>query len=235
VAAQLSARVASHATHAAPPTPQVAADDAAQVEPEQQPLGQLVGLQSLQAPPAQIRPAQSWQAAPPAPHALLAVPVRQVVPEQHPLGQDVRSQTHAPLTQRWPVPHGAPLPHWQAPVAEQRSEAAPQLTQALPETPQLATAAVLHVVPLQQPPRHEIASQMHAPPTQRCPAEQDGPAPHEQAPADEQPSATARSHVTHAAPAAPQRESETDVQVAPSQQPPGHDATLQTHLPLTQR
>ena len=175
---------------AAPPIPHVVVDDAAQVEPEQQPLGQLVGLQSLQTPPAQIRPAQSWQTAPPAPHALLAVPVRQVVPEQQPLAHDVRSQTHIPLTHRWPVAHGAPLPHWQAPVAEQRSDAAPQLTQALPETPQLATPAVLHVVPLQQPAWHDSVSQMHAPPTQRCPAAQAGPAPHEHAPADEQPSAT---------------------------------------------
>jgi len=231
----LSARVGSQATHAAPPVPQVTVDAVAQVDPEQQPLGQLVVLQSLQTPPAQIRPAQSWQAAPPAPQALLAVPVKQVVPEQQPLGHDVRSQTHAPLTQRWPVPHGAPLPHWHAPLAEQRSDAAPQLTQALPVTPQLATAAVLQVVPLQQPLRHEIASQMHAPPTQRCPLAQAGPAPHEHAPADEQPSATARSHVMHAAPAAPHRDSDGDTQVTPSQQPPGHDAALQTHLPETQR
>ncbi len=221
--------------HAAPPSPQVTADDAAQVEPEQQPLGQFVVLQSLQTPPAQIRPAQSWQAAPPAPHELLAVPVRQAVPEQQPLGHDVRSQTHAPLTQRWPAPHGAPVPHWQAPAAEHRSEAAPQLMQALPELPQLAAAAVLHVVPLQHPPLHESVSQMHAPPTQRWPAAQEAPAPHEQAPVDEQPSATAGSQVMQAAPAGPQRDSERDTQVAPSQQPPGHDAALQTHLPPTQR
>lgn len=109
------------------------------------------------------------------------------------------------------------------------------MTQALPETPQLATAAVLHVVPLQHPARHESASQMHAPPTQRWPAAQAAPAPHEQAPADEQPSAAAGSQVTHAAPTAPQRDSERDTHVAPSQQPPGHDAALHTHLPLTHR
>ena len=109
------------------------------------------------------------------------------------------------------------------------------MTQALPETPQLAAAAVLHVVPVQQPLRHESASQMHAPLTQRCPVAQAAPAPHEQAPADEQPSATAGSQVMHAAPAAPQRDSERDTQVAPSQQPLGHDAALHTHLPLTQR
>ena len=55
----MSARAGSHATHAAPPVPQVTVDDVAQVDPEQQPLGQFMVLQSLQAPPAQIRPAQS--------------------------------------------------------------------------------------------------------------------------------------------------------------------------------
>jgi len=109
------------------------------------------------------------------------------------------------------------------------------LTQALPDTPQLATAAVLHVVPLQHPLPHEITSQMQAPPTQRWPAAQAAPAPHEHAPADEHPSATARSQVTHAAPAAPQRAIDGDTQVTPSQQPPGHDAALHTHLPPTQR
>ncbi len=235
VLAQLSARVGSQVTQAAPPRPQLPVDGAAQVVPEQQPPGQFVVLQLLQTPPAQIRPAQSWHAAPPAPHALLAVPVRHVVPEQQPLAQDVLSQTQAPLTQRWPAPHGAPVPHWQVPAVEHRSEAAPQLTQALPETPQLPTAAVLHVVPLQQPLRHESASQMQAPPTQRWPAAQDAPAPQEQVPVDEQPSATAGSQVTHAAPGAPQRDRERDTQVAPSQQPLGHDAALQTHLPLTHR
>lgn len=235
MAAQLSARDGSQVTQAAPPSPHAVVDGALQVVPEQQPPGQFVVLQLLQTPPAQMRPAQSWHAAPPAPHALLAVPVRHVVPEQQPLAQEVLSQTHAPLTQRCPAPHGAPVPHWQVPVAEHRSETAPQLTQALPVMPQLPTAAVLQVVPLQQPLRHESASQMHAPPTQRWPAAHAAPAPHEQAPADEQPSATAGSQVTHAAPAAPQRDSEPDTQVAPSQQPLGHEAALQTHLPLTHR
>lgn len=221
--------------HAAPPRPHVAVDGAAQVEPEQQPPGQFVVLQLLQTPPEQMRPAQSWQAAPPLPHALLAVPATQVVPEQQPLGHDVRSQTHAPLTQRWPVPQGAAVPHWHVPVVEQVSEPAPQLMQALPETPQLAGAAVLHVVPAQHPLRHESASQMHAPLTHRWPLAQAAPAPHEHAPVDEQPSATAGSQVMHAAPAEPQRASERDTQVAPSQHPPGHEAALQTHLPPTQR
>jgi hypothetical protein len=233
VAAQLSARVGSQVTQAAPPSPQVVLDGAAQVEPEQQPPGQLVVLQSLQTPPPQMRPAQFWQTAPPLPQLLLLVPARQVVPEQHPLGHEVRSQTQAPLTQRWPVAHGAPVPHWQVPVAEQRSAPAPQLTQALPVTPQVAAAAGLQVVPAQQPLRHESASQMQMPAAQRWPALHAAPAPHAQVPDEVQLSATPGSQVMHAAPAAPHLDSDRETQVAPSQQPLGHEAGLQTHLPPT--
>jgi hypothetical protein len=56
---QLSARAGSQVTQAAPCDPQAVGRGAVQVDPEQQPLGQLVGLQSLHAPPAQTRPAQS--------------------------------------------------------------------------------------------------------------------------------------------------------------------------------
>jgi hypothetical protein len=118
VAPQLSARVRSQVTHAAPPNPQVAVERAAQVEPEQHPEGQLVVLQSLHTPPAQIRPAQFWQALPALPQLVLLVPGKQVVPEQQPLGHDVRSQVQTPVTQRWPAAHGPPAPHWQAPVVE---------------------------------------------------------------------------------------------------------------------
>jgi len=45
----------------------------------------------------------------------------QVLPAQHPFGHDVASQVHAPLTQRWPLPHTGPLPHAQAPAGEQVS------------------------------------------------------------------------------------------------------------------
>ncbi len=155
------------------------------------------------------------------------------MPEQHPLGHEVRSQTQAPLTQRWPAAHGAPVPHWQVPVAEQRSAPPPQLTQALPVTPQVAAAAVLQAVPAQQPLRHESASQMQVPATQRWPALQAGPAPHAQAPDDVQLSATPGSQVMHAAPVAPHLDSDGETQVAPSQQPLGHEAGLQTHLPPT--
>src|SRR4029079_10485117 len=57
--AQLSARETSQVTQAAPPVPHAIADPAVvQVEPEQQPPGQLDELQSAQAPPAQVPLAQ---------------------------------------------------------------------------------------------------------------------------------------------------------------------------------
>jgi hypothetical protein len=109
--AQPSARVGSQVTHAAPPEPQVLVDGAAHVEPEQQPPAHVVALQSLHTPPAQMRPLQSWQAAPPLPQLVLLVPAAQVVPAQQPLGQEMPSQTQAPARQRCPPPQGAPAPH----------------------------------------------------------------------------------------------------------------------------
>ena len=227
VTAQLSAWLGSQVTQAAPPSPQVVLDGAAQVDPEQQPPGQFVVLQSLQTPPPQMRPAQSWQRAPPLPQLLLLVPARQVAPEQHPLGQEVRSQTHAPLTQRWPPAHGAPVPHWQVPVVEHRSAPAPQLTQALPVTPQVAAAAVLQTVPAQQPAPHDSASQMQVPPAQRCAAPHSAAPPQVQAPVAEQASARVVSQPTHTAPPLPQVGSDGALQVAPEQQPPGQLVALQ--------
>jgi hypothetical protein len=52
---QLSARAGSQATHAAPPEPHAASEGAVQVEPEQQPFGQIFALQSVaQVPPVHI-------------------------------------------------------------------------------------------------------------------------------------------------------------------------------------
>ena len=229
--------MASHITHAAPPVPHDASDGDMQLDPEQQPPGQVVGLQSAQAPPAQMRPAQSWHAAPPLPQLAPVVPGRQVVPAQQPLGHEVRSHTHAPARQRWPAPHGTPAPHWHAPVAEQRSALpAVQAWQALPLAPQLSTVVgVLQTVPAQQPLAHENASHTQAPATQRWPLAHAALAPHAQLPAAVQLSAVAGSHETQTAPAAPQRVSDRDTQVAPSQQPVGHDAVLHTQRPVTQR
>ena len=237
VAAQLSARAPSHITHAAPPMPQLVVEGIMQVEPEQQPCEQVVGLQSAQAPPAQMRPPQSWQAAPPLPQLLPLVPGRQVLPAQHPLPHEVRSHTHTAPTQRWPAPHGAPAPHWQAPVAEQRSALpAAHAPQVAPPIPQASiVVGILQVLPAQQPLGHEKASHTQAPATQRCPLPQAAPVPHAQLPAAVQLSAATESQVTQTAPVAPQRVSDRDTQVAPSQHPVGHEAVLHTQWPPTQR
>lgn len=236
-AAQVLARVGSQVTHAAPPKPQVFIDGIAQVEPEQQPPGHVVALQSAHAPPAQMRPLQSWQAAPPLPQLVLLVPATQVVPEQQPPGHEMPSQTHAPDTHRCPLPQGTPVPHWQAPVAPQRSALTEEHVVQLPPTgPQLVSdSGVRHTPAAQQPFGHDKESQTQAPETQRWPLAHAAPAPHAQVPAVVQLSAVPVLHKEHAAPFAPQRKSDRDVHVIPSQQPDGHEVALQTHLPAVQR
>lgn len=73
---------------------------------------------------------------------------------------------------RCPGPHAGPLPHphtWverQAPVPA----SAVQLTQTLPVFPQAVSAMpTSQVAPLQQPPGHEVASQIQTPLLQRWP------------------------------------------------------------------
>jgi len=113
----------------------------------------------LQIPFWQPPAGQVWQSRPPIPHAPSTFPGWQVLPEQHPLGHDVPSHTQAPATQRCPAPQGAPLPHWQVPVAEQLSVVAgSHATHAAPPTPQVARARALQAPAAQQPPGHEVAS-----------------------------------------------------------------------------
>jgi hypothetical protein len=107
--------------------------------------------------------------------------------------------------------------------------------QAPPTAPQLASDRVLQAPAAQQPLGQEKASQTQVPLTQRWPLAQAAPAPHAQVPEVVQPSAAALSQEVQAAPPAPQRASERETQVAPSQQPLGHDVALQTHLPAEQR
>jgi hypothetical protein len=235
-AAQLSAREGSQVTQAAPPVPHAVADPAVvQVEPEQQPPGQLDELQSAQAPPAQAPLAQLWQAAPPVPQAVALLPGRQLVPEQHPPGHEVPSQTHAPPTQRAPLGHAAPVPHTQAPPAEQASAVRSQRTHAPPDLPHAVSEAGRQVDPAQQPVGHDVASQTQLPPRQRWPAPQDGPAPQAHEPAAVQWSAVAALQVVQAPPPAPQRASVAETQLVPSQQPVGHEVASQTQAPATQR
>jgi hypothetical protein len=96
-----SARVASQATHALPPAPQVETEGALHVVPVQQPEGQ---SQPAQAPRAHASPCgHGEQACPALPHARGSLPGLQVVPWQHPVVQEVASQTHRPAEHRWPA------------------------------------------------------------------------------------------------------------------------------------
>lgn len=155
--------------------------------PWQQPPGQLASLHT-QEPPTQAKPAP--QAAP-VPH--LQVPPEQVSalveshtpqepppvpqvavvlalhtpPEQHPFGQEVASQRHDPPTHRCPLAQAAPPPHEQLPVALQPSATdVLHVVHPLPPAPHEVTPAVSQVEPLQQPVPHDVASHVHAPPTQ---------------------------------------------------------------------
>ena len=80
-----SARTASQPTHMALPVPQVASAGLLQVDPEQHPVGQEVGLQLLQRPFVQVSPGmQVSQVPPPTPHELAESPSRQTPAEQQP-------------------------------------------------------------------------------------------------------------------------------------------------------
>jgi hypothetical protein len=69
-----------HRTQARPPPPHAVTLGVAQLEPEQQPVGHVVGLHVVHTPPLHTPPVHAEQAAPPVPHALVAVPAMHVVP-----------------------------------------------------------------------------------------------------------------------------------------------------------
>jgi hypothetical protein len=106
-------------------------------------------------------------AAPPDPHAAALLPGVHMLPLQQPL-HEVASHTHAPLAQCWPDAQAAPLPHRQLPLASQPSAVRESHAwHAPPCTPQLAAEIVVHVLPMQHPVVHAVASQTHDPETQR--------------------------------------------------------------------
>jgi hypothetical protein len=135
--AQVSARTGSHALHWAPAVPHCAAVVAVtQLEPLQQPLGQLAAVQPAHTWLVQVCPLHDAQVVPPMPHWVLLVPVWQVLfASQHPPAQLVASHTHAPPTQRCPAAHAAPVPHAQAPEV-QRSAVAVHALQVEAAAPQ---------------------------------------------------------------------------------------------------
>ncbi len=136
-AAQLSA-VAPQATQTLPPVPQATADGVVQVEPEQQPFGQLDALHPEQAPPLHASPTgHAAQAAPPRPHAVAVSPGRHVVPEQQP-AQETLLHTQDPPRHCCPARQTGPVPQAHAPAALHASaRTGSQATQAAPPVPQL--------------------------------------------------------------------------------------------------
>lgn len=221
-------------TQLTPPVPQVSVARGAHAVPMQQPEGQEL-TSHVHAPLTQRWPeahggpepqehtprvqpsdrrSQVTQAAAPVPHAL-AVGGVHAAPLQHPLAQVAALQ----LLQV-PALHVSPALH---------------AVHALPPEPQaLALLPDVHSSPLQHP-AHEVASHLHAPPTQRWPAAQAGPAPQLQAPAPSQPSAVVASHAMHWAPGAPHALVPVARHAVPAQHPAAHEVASQTHAPRRQR
>jgi hypothetical protein len=109
---------------------------------------------------------QATQAAPAAPHWAVER-VTHVIPAQQPEGHTVASQTQAPLTQRWPVGHAGPLPHWQVPPT-QAFAVCPHETQARPMVLHDESAGLMQLPAAEQhPPGHDVPSQTQTPAAQR--------------------------------------------------------------------
>jgi hypothetical protein len=222
--------------HDAPAAPQRDSEGDVQVTPSQQPLGHDAALHTHlpetqrcavlhagdepheHAPVAEQLSArvasQPTQTAPPLPQ-LVSDGALQVAPAQHPLGQLVALQPlQWPAVQVWP---------------------AGQAAQALPPPPhELALSPDRHAPAEQQPVGHDVPSQTQVLAAQRCPGAQVAAVPHRQTPVAEQLSERA-SQATQLAPAVPQVAIDRVEQIAPLQQPPGHDVPSQTHSPFAQR
>jgi len=91
-------RTASQAKHAPPSMPHwLAVVMPMQLEPLQQPPGQVVALHPVQAWATHEPPAQEAHCAPPVPHSVATLPGRHTAPAQHPAGQLAALQAHAPV------------------------------------------------------------------------------------------------------------------------------------------
>jgi hypothetical protein len=220
-----SAWTASQPPQSAPPVPHVASMRGLQVTPEQHPFGQVALVQLLHRPPVHDSPeGQASHALPPPPHELGRSPARHAPAAlQQPLGQEVASQTQVLPTQRWPTVQVGPVPHRQVPLDEQLSERTSHAAQVAPAEPQVVSDRVVQVAPSQQPPGHDVSSQMQRPAAQVCPGAHGAPVPHTQAPAAEQALAIFGSHVVHNAPADPQAARVRGWHTPAAQHPSGHE------------
>ena len=133
-----------------------------------------------QVPPVQrseVDRLQLAHAEPPEPHDVVEVAVTQVLPWQHPPGQLVPLQTHAPLTQVWPAPHGLPEPHRHACEVQRSVEPLHTAHEAPPVPHRFACVPDWHTPPLQHPPGQLVLSHTHTPLRHRWPAAHGAPVP----------------------------------------------------------
>lgn len=232
-AEQVSAVTGLQATHAAPPMPQVPSPEVEQVAPEQQPPQPLTQL--LHAPPGQLSPTgQVAQAAPPLPHAAVALPVSQDVPWQQP-AQLVESHRQFPAAQCCPARQAAAAPQAQPAGPQASARRGSHAAQLPPAEPQVASDAGWQLAPSQQPEGHDEPSHTQPPPWHREPSAHSGPAPQPQVPSAAQVSARVTSHPAQVAPARPHWVRLRVWQAAAWQQPPGHEISSQVHSPAWQR
>jgi hypothetical protein len=172
---------------------------------------------------------QTTHAAPPVPQVASDGGLH-VAPLQHPLEHEVTSQTHLPFWQRCPAPHAVAPPQVHVPVVQASATVESHVMQPPPIAPQALIDMGTQAVPLQQPIGHEVASHVHAPPTQCCPIAQGAPAPQAHAPFLQE-SARTESHATHIDPPAPQAATEGIVQALPAQQPVEQVCAQPEHTP----
>lgn len=125
------------------------------------------------------------------------------------------------------------MPHQQAPEA-QVSAVAPQVTHATPLSPQVAALGIWQAPWAQQPVGHEVASQMHAPPTHRRPAPHGAEAPQAQPPFVQR-SAAVVLHAMQALPFVPHVKAVGLAHTPNWQQPEGQLVASQTQAPDTHR
>ena len=230
-------------THAAPLTPQVPLLDVWHLPELSQQPEQDVESQTHLPPVLQCCPGEhDPQAAPRAPHvpgASLAYGTH-VVPLQHPFGHEAAVHVQAPAALHTcpeaqlaqaapPVPHVVLPRGWHWPLPSQQPEGheaasqthlpwalhsclVGQLAQVPPPRPHAVFDGVVVQTPFAQHPLHEVPPQLHDPPTQPWPDAQ----------------------VPQALPADPHALDDwpaVRTQVAPWQQPPGHDAGVHVHAP----
>lgn len=234
---QPSARVASQVAHTAPAVPQAdAVGVAVHVPLRQQPVAQVITLQLVHCWPTQL--AHCWQATPPVPHAAAAVPATHApAASQQPVGQLVASHTHAPLSQRWPLPHAGLVPQRHSPPTQVLACVASHDAQLWPAAPQVLAVHGVQTWPGPQQPAAQLFSvHTHWPPTHAWPAAHGPPwAPHTQPPAVQR-SVLSVWQSAHTAPPVPHRAVVGARQVPLKQQPVGQVVASQPEqVPPSQR